>query len=134
MWGSAETDAKNSAVMMAKQLQLPFALAVIRLSSVIGYICSEVENSPRDTFEDHGCFCGTSTIAKLYLDLYATYPEAFDGCHESNIDHQTIECAFKESAFKESVAGVKTVPNRTSLQEIPVIRNESRVYENVTCL
>ena len=114
---------------MVSQVQLLLFALVIKLSPVIGYICSNDENSlrdiDRDAFENHGCFCGTSTVSTGETDLSATFSEAFEGCHETNID-KTIECAFTESTAD--------LLNRTPLSEIPVVQNGAKVYGEVTCL
>ena len=116
--------------MMANKLPLMFLLA-IALSPARGYICNNDTNLPRDAFENHGCFCGTETVANhsdRSRHLFFTYDKAFAGCHEPEGD-VTIECAFLES----EAPILKRLFNRTSLSEIPVI-DEVGVYKDVTCL
>jgi len=104
-------------------------LLAIGVSTSMAYICSNDQSSPRDDFEEHGCNCGTSTTARAYPHLFATYFDAFSECHEGS-DDTSIECAF----IKESAPTIKSLLNRMPLSRIPVVRNGEQIYNRITCL
>ena len=112
---------------------LVFLLDVSLVSPSMGYICSNDISSPPDTFEEHGCFCGTNQIAAFnYSSVIDEYSEAFSSCHEDDRDDDdlTIECAFKQ----EEALLLKTMLNRTLLSEIPVVTNGAQIYRRIRCL
>ena len=120
--------AKNSTVAI-----LVFLLDVSLVSPSMGYICSNDASSPPDTFEEHGCFCGTSQTSYSYPIMFDEYSEAFSGCHEdyySDDGDLTIECAF----LQEEALSLKAILNRTILSEIPVVTNGVQIYNNIRCL
>ena len=124
--------AKHSTVAI-----LVFLLDVSLLSLVspsMGYICSNDTSAPPDTFEEHGCFCGTSQTSYSYPSLVIDkYREAFSGCHEDHYSDDgdlTIECAFKQ----EEALLLKAILNRTLLSEIPVVTNGAQIYRRIRCL
>ena len=119
--------AKHSTVAI-----LVFLLDVSLVSPSMGYICCNDISSPPDTFEEHGCFCGTTQTDYNYSLVYYKYSEAFSGCHEddSNDGDLTIECAF----LKEEASSLKAKLNRTLLSEIPVVTNGAQIYSKIRCL
>ena len=120
---------------MAKRLWILFLLSM-GLSPATAYVCNDDTSLPSDAFEDHGCLCGTNHTANLavssHLALYDTYIEAFAGCHEGENDDDdlTIECAFS----RHDALSLKSILNRTSLSEIPVIPNGAQIYSKIRCL
>ena len=114
---------------MAKWLPVLLLLS-ISLSPAMAYICSDDDSSSPDSFEEHGCSCGTHTAANSGTTLFHVYNDAFRGCHEGIGDDFTIECAFiegEESLLRERL-------NRTSLSEIPVVTNGAQIYNEIKCL
>ena len=105
-------------------------LMAIGLSPTMAYICSNDIDSPRDRFEEHGCYCGTTNVSNKSTHLFNTYSNAFDGCHESDTTDITIECAFLQS----HAVHLKQTLNRTVLTEIPVTPNGAQIYSHVRCL
>ena len=122
-------------LIMAKHLTvaiLVFLLDVSLVSPSMAYICDDDTSSPPDTFEEHGCFCGTNQTAYNYPGLYDEYHEAFNGCHGDDSDDGdlTIECAF----IQEEALLLKAILNRTLLSEIPVVTNGAQIYRRIRCL
>ena len=119
--------AKHSTVAI-----LMFLLDINLVSPSMAYICASDTSSPSDTFEEHGCFCGSSQIGYSYPLLFNTYHEAFSDCHEDYSDDGdlTIECAF----IQKEALSLKAILNRTSLSEIPVVTNGEQIYSNIRCL
>ena len=117
---------------MAKQLLLFMLLAIVP-SPGTAYICSNDDSSPRDDFQNHTCFCGTTEISPLgefgedYGDLYATYNKHIYGCYENESDNTSIECAFIHGSSHN-------VRGRTPLTEIPVVPGAAHIYSEMTCL
>ena len=116
---------------MAKQLPILFLL-IFSLSLALAYICDNDSSSPPDGFEEHGCLCGTNQTAYVYPLLFDEYNEAFRGCHEDDSDNGdlTIECGFRQ----HEALLLKAILNRTSLSEIPEVRNGEQIYSNIRCL
>ena len=111
---------------------LVFLLHVSLVSPSMAYICSNDSSSPPDSFEEHGCFCGTNQTSYSYPPLHDTYHEAFSDCHEDDSDDGdiTVECAF----IQEKASLLKAILNRTLLSEIPVVRNGAQIYSKIRCL
>ena len=111
---------------------LVFLLDISLVSPSMGYICSNDASSPPDTFEEHGCLCGTNQTSFSYPSVFHTYPEAFSSCHEDDSDDGdlTIECAF----IQEEALLLKEILNRTLLSEIPVVTNGAQIYRRIRCL
>ena len=108
------------------------ALLTIRLSVVRGIICNDDLSLGQDTFEKHGCTCGTnSSITSTVGQLFALYDQAYDDCYEDGIgDTYTIDCSFTTLGHDENL--IMASLNRTMLDELPVGWRD--VYENITCL
>ena len=113
--------AKHSTVAI-----LVFLLDFSLVSPSMGYICSNDTSAPPDTFEEHGCFCGTSQTSYSYPSVHYKYAETFSGCQEDHYSDDgeddgdlTIECAFKQ----EEALLLKAILNRILLSEIPVVTN-----------
>ena len=115
---------------MMANLRLSSLLLLIEvgLLPTMAYICSNDPNSPRDSFEEHGCYCGTAKVART--ELRDRYYEAFEGCHEGVDVDVTIECAF----IQNQTAYLYRTLNRTVLTEIPVTPNGSQIYSHIRCL
>ena len=99
----------------------------------MGYICSNDTSAPPDTFEEHGCFCGTIQTSYSYPPVFDKYSEAFSGCHEDHYSDDgdlTIECAF----IQEEALLLKAILNRALLSEIPVVTNGAQIYSKIRCL
>ena len=122
-------------MIMAKYSTVAILVFLLEISLVlpsVAYICNNDTSSPPNTFEEHGCFCGTGQSSFSYPVLFDRYHEAFSGCHEDNSadGDLTIECAF----LQEEALSLKAILNRTLLSEIPIVTNGAQIYSKIRCL